>query len=268
MSSYRIEGAVVITGASSGIGAAFAERLARRGSPLILVARDADRLNTLAARLRTETGQTVEVLTADLGNETQLSKVEHRLRSDKTIGGLINNAGLGLLGDLAGTDPSRIASALALNVGAFTRLATAAAEAFLERRAGLIVNIGSVLALAPERAHPVYAGCKGYVLAFTQSLQQQISDQGVRVQAVLPGATRTEIFDRAGQSVNDIAPDRLMEVGDLVDAALAGLDQGERVTIPSLPDLADWEHLDQARRQLGPNLSRRRPAERYSIQTA
>jgi short-subunit dehydrogenase len=263
--NYQPPGSVVVTGASSGIGAVYADRLARRGCGLILVARDEGRLEVLADRLRQVCRQPVEVFVSDLADRAQSARLETRLRDDDTIGGLINNAGVGLLGPLVGSDPAQIEAALQLNVLAFTRLASAAASAFVSRQAGLIVNIASGLAFASERANPVYAASKAYVLTFTQSLHAQIGQHGVRLQVVLPGATRTEIFDRAGGSVNNVPEDMLMETADLVDAALAGLDQGELVTIPSLPDAAAWEELDRARILVGRDVSHKRPADRYRL---
>ena len=122
-----------------------------------------------------------------------------------------------------------------------------------------------MLGLAPERTNAVYAASKAFVLVFTQSLNQEIGGPGVRLQAVLPGATRTEIWGRAGRDVDSLPPEIVMEVGEMVDAALAGFDAGELVTIPSLPDSADWEALEAARLRLGPNLSHRYAARRFKV---
>jgi short-subunit dehydrogenase len=256
-------GAALITGASAGIGAVYAERLARRGHDLVLVARNAARLETLAARLRQETGRAVEVLAADLQRRDDLLRVERRLREDARIALLVNNAGIAQAGPVAGADPDRLEAMVQLNVLALTRLAAAAATGFKARGAGTLVNIASVLGLAPERFNGVYAGSKAFVLALSQSLDAELRGTGVRVQAVLPGATRTAIWESAGVDIATLPPEMVMEVDEMVDAALAGLDAGELVTIPSLPDAADWERLDTARLSLGPNLSRNHAAERY-----
>ena len=256
---------ILITGASTGIGATYAERLARRGHGLVLVARDAVRLEALAARLRGEAGVHVEVLAADLTAKADLLRIERRLREDATIDGLVNNAGVASLGPIAGGDPDRLEAMVELNVLAMTRLAAAAATAFAARKRGTIINIGSVLGLAPERTNAVYAGSKAFVLAFTQSLNQEIGASGVRVQAVLPGATRTDIWEKAGRPVASLPPEMVMEVAEMVDAALAGFDAGELVTIPSLPDPADWAALEEARLRLGPNLSRSQAAGRFKV---
>ena len=264
MTTPPLSGRAVVTGASSGIGAVYADRLARRGHALLLVARDQRRLDALAARLAGETGVDVETLPADLTQPGQLDRVEARLRDDAGIDVLVNNAGVGIEGPLVGADPDRLDVMIALNVGAVTRLAIAAATAFAARRRGLIVNIGSVLALAPERFNSSYSGTKAYVLNLSQGLHAELQPFGVRVQAVLPGATRTELWERAGIAIDSLPDAMLMGVDEMVDAALAGLDQGELVTIPSLPRLADWHAFDAARQHLGPHLSLKHAAPRYT----
>jgi short-subunit dehydrogenase len=256
-------GTALITGASTGIGAVYADRLARRGYDLVLVARDEARLSALAERLHSETGRKVEWLKADLTVKADLAQVEQRLRDDKSLTLLVNNAGMSVSGTLVEGDIDRFQTMLELNVIAPTRLAAAAARNFVTRKTGAIVNIASVLALAPELFNGSYSGTKAYVLNLSISLQKELEAAGVRVQAVLPGATRTEIWARAGVDVGGFPPEMVMEVDDMVDAALAGFDQGELVTIPSLPDQADFERYTAARLALGPNLSRNAPAERY-----
>lgn len=256
-------GTALVTGASSGIGATYADRLARRGYDLLLVARDKQRLTTLADRLTAETGVRATVLAADLTLPADRLKVEQALHGDSSISLLLNNAGMAVNGSLVEADIDAVETMISLNVTAPTRLAAAAARAFSARGAGTIINIASVLALAPEMFSGSYSGTKAYLLNLSISMQQQLTPLGVRVQAVLPGATRTEIWDRSGASVDALPAEMLMEVGDLVDAALAGLDMGEAVTIPSLPSLDVWAQMDAARRSLAPHLSLRLPAERY-----
>ncbi|EWY41458.1 AraC family transcriptional regulator [Skermanella stibiiresistens SB22] len=258
-------GTALVTGASSGIGATYADRLARRGHDLILVARDKTRLETLAERLRAEAGVTVEVLDADLTAPADLRRVERRLRDDAAITLLVNNAGMAVTGPLAGADMDGLETMIQLNLVAATRLAGAAVDGFLPRGRGVIVNIASVLALAPEMFNAVYSATKAYLLSFTQTLDTELRDSGVRVQAVLPGMTRTEIWERSGIDAATLPPEMIMGVDDMVDAALKGLDMGEVVTIPALPDIADWEAFVTARRKMGPNLSRSHPAARYGI---
>jgi short-subunit dehydrogenase len=253
----------MVTGASTGIGAVYAERLARRGHDLILVARNVARLEERAAHLRSRTGRKVELMPADLQQPGELLRVEQRLRDDRQIAMLVNNAGIALAGPVADADPARLEAMVQLNILAAMRVAVAAAAGFKARGGGTVVNIASVLALAPERFNAVYAASKAFVLAFTQGLDAELRGSGVRFQAVLPGATRTALWASAGVDVESLPPEMLMDADDMVGAALAGLDAGELVTIPSLPDAADWDRMDAARLALGPNLSRQHPAERY-----
>ncbi|GAB3101592.1 SDR family NAD(P)-dependent oxidoreductase [Lysobacter terrae] len=254
----------LVTGASSGIGAAYADRLARRGYDLVLVARNRERLQELAERLEQQSGVNVELLQADLADPSQLSLIEQRLSEDADIDLLINNAGISNGGTFATASRQQIDAILALNVLAVTRLAAAAGARFARQRAGTIVNIGSVTALLPEQFEPIYLATKAYVLALSQAIQRELAPDGVRVQVVLPGATRTEIWERSGRKLEELPQEILMDVDDMVDAALAGLDMGETVTIPSLPDPADWQAFTKARLNLAPNLSRSKPAARYT----
>ena len=263
MNTLIHKGTALITGASSGIGAVYADRLARAGYDLILVARRADRLHTLARELTDRTGRSIETIAADLTQPGDLAEVETVLRTDASITLLVNNAGVGATAPLLQSDIADMDRMITLNVGVLTRLAYAAAPAFVARGKGTIVNIASIVALAPELLNGVYGGTKAFVLAFSQSLQHELADKGVRVQAVLPGATATDFWDVAGTPVAHLPSDIVMPVHALVDAALAGLEQGELVTIPSLPELSDWTAFDQARKTLAPKLSRSVPAARY-----
>lgn len=260
MSKY---GKALITGASSGIGATYAERLARRGYDLLLVARDLTRLQEMAASLAAKYGVKVDVLKADLTSKADLQTVEDRLRSDAEISLLVNNAGVASNGTLAEADLEQAERLIQLNVVALTRLAAVAAAQFSAAGRGAIVNIASVVALAPEMFNAVYSASKAYVLSLTQTLHGEVAAKGVQVQAVLPGVTRTEIWERSGIDESKLPAEMIMEVGEMVDAALAGFDQGELITIPSLPDAADWQAFVAARGALGPNLSRNSAASRY-----
>lgn len=263
MSKQHDKGIALITGASSGIGATYAERLARRGYDLLLVARDLQRLEALGARLAQENGVKVEVLRADLTDRADLRIVEQRLRSDAAISLLVNNAGVAMNGTLAEADLDKVEQLIQLNVVALTRLSAAAAANFGAVGRGAIINLASVVALVPEMFNAVYSASKAYVLSLTQTLHGELGKSGVQVQAVLPGVTRTEIWERSGMDATQLPPEMIMEVGEMVDASLAGFDQGELVTIPSLPDAADWQALVGARAKLGPNLSRNSAAARY-----
>jgi short-subunit dehydrogenase len=256
-------GTALVTGASSGIGAVYADRLARRGHDLILVARDGARLDTLAERLRAGTGRNVEVVPADLTNSADLTRIHDRLATDAAITVLVNNAGMSLNGGLLDNGPDTLQRIIALNITAPTLLASAAGKAFSQRGAGAIINIASVLALAPEAFDGVYSGTKAYILNLSLSLAQTVKDKGVRVQAVLPGATRTEIWERSGKDIDAFPQEMVMDAGDLVDAAQVGFDKGETVTIPPLADETQWTAYNNARLAMGPNLSRRDVAARY-----
>jgi short-subunit dehydrogenase len=268
MNETTHKGTALITGASSGIGAVYAERLARRGFDLILVARNRTRLDALANRLSTATGRAVEVVAADLGQKEDVRRVETILRTDASITMLVNNAGIGGAAPLLQSNVDQMEAMIDLNVTALTRLTYAVVPQFVQRGAGTIVNIASIVAVAPEVLNGVYGGSKAFVLAFSQSLKHELADKGIRVQAVLPGATRTEFWDVAGHPVENLPQGMVMSVDHLVDAALAGLDQGEFATVPSLPEAADWQTLEAARVALGPNLSRSVPAARYGLNGA
>lgn len=253
----------LVTGASTGIGAVYADRLARRGHDLILVARDTARMQALADRLSAETGRSIEVLPADLTDGDDLDRVARRLATDEAITLLVNNAGMSLNGGLLDNEAPQIERLIALNITAPALLAAAAGKAFKARGKGAIVNISSVLAFVPEMFDGTYSGTKAFVLNLSLSLAQQLEPLGVRVQAVLPGATRTEIWERAGKDVDSFPPEMVMGADDLVDASLAGFDKGETVTIPPLADVGLYQAYDAARLAMGPHLSKREVAERY-----
>ena len=265
-SATSLKGTALITGASTGIGAVYADRLARRGYDLILVARNNDKLKTLASSLNSATGRAVDTIAADLTNATDLRKVEERLRSDRSITALVNNAGFGATASLVDSKIDDMENMIDLNVTALTRLTYASLPGFLARKKGVIINISSIAALAPELLNGVYSGTKAYVLNLTQSLHKEVKDKGIQVQAVLPGATASEFWDRAGIGGHQNLPEQIvMSSEEMVDASLAALDSGELVTIPALPDVADWEKVDAARVALGPNLSRKHSAKRYGV---
>ncbi|XHS80347.1 SDR family NAD(P)-dependent oxidoreductase [Burkholderiaceae bacterium UC74_6] len=256
-------GVALITGASSGIGAVYADRLARRGHDLILVARDLTKLQALADRITRSTGRRVDFIGADLTTLDGMRHVSQVLESDTRITVLVNNAGVGATQPLVDSEVNRLCKMIQLNVTALTRLTHAVAPAFVARGGGTIINIASIVALAPELLNSVYAASKSFVLTFSQALQHELGPKGVQVQAVLPGATSTDFWNVAGTPVHKLPPQIVMPVEEMVDAALAGLDRHELITIPSLPDAQDWERFDAARRALGPNLSHSQAAERY-----
>jgi len=244
------KGTALITGASSGIGAVYADRLARQGYDLILVARSRGRLNALAKHLSDKTGRSVEVVAADLTNKADSLRVEQILRNDASITLLVNNAGVGGVMPLLASPVDDMAAMVSLNVTALMRLAYAAVPGFVARGAGTVVNIASIVAIAPEILNGVYGGTKAFVLALSQSMQHELADKGVRVQAVLPGATATDFWSEAGNPVENLPQEIVMSAEDMVDAALAGLAAGETVTIPGLHDGSQWDRHEAQRKTL------------------
>ena len=261
MSLREMQRTALVTGASSGIGATYAAQLARRGHGLVLVARDAARLDALAHRLHAEAGVAAEALPADLTQPEGVAAVERRLRQDPSIAMLVNNAGLGPTGPALASDPAQLDRMLALNVVAAHRLALAAARAFLGRGGGTIVNIASVVALAPGLFPPSYVASKAFVLALTESLAAETAGRGLRLQAVLPGLTRTEIFERAGHDIGRLDPEMVMEAEEM-SRGLSGLDQGELVT-SLLPEGGALGGPGGGAQCARPDLSRRHAASRY-----
>ena len=243
MSEISAPGIALITGASAGIGAVYADRLARRGHDLILVARNEERLNALAARLASETGRSVQAVPADLGSK----------------------AGLAPLVD---ADVDKMEEMIALNVTALTRLTYAAAPRLAARGSGTIINIASIVGISPEALNGVYGATKAYVIAFTHSLQHELAAKGLRIQAVLPGATATDLWEKAGRHHRHLPKQIVMSAEDMVDAALVGLDRGELVTIPPLQDEDEWTRWEAARRTLSQRFGHAVPAPRYGLAAA
>jgi uncharacterized protein len=268
MTQPKSRGTALVTGASAGIGATYADRLAKRGHDLILVARDAARLEALATRLRAETGVNVEVFRADLTDPADLARLEDRIAHDDAIDLVVNNAGAAVSGGFLDNTSDQIEGLIKLNTVSVAHLTHAAAKAFAGRSHGTIVNVSSVVGLMHEYGGAVYGATKAFVTYLTQAVAHELAGTGVRLQAVLPGATRTEIWERSGRDPATLDPARTMDADELVDAALAGLDAGELITIPSLPDPADWEAFQAARTVLLPNLSKAHPAARYGVRVA
>jgi uncharacterized protein len=259
------KGTALVTGASTGIGAVYADRLAQRGYDLVLVARNAEKLNQVAQQIRTQTQRKVEVIQADLTKPADVRKITDRLATDSSLTALVNNAGMAVGSKLIESDLDLLDEMIQLNITAFTRLGVAAAKSFAARSHGLIINIGSVVALAPELLNGVYSGTKAFVQNFSTALRNELVDKGVTVQVVLPGATATPLWGRAGVDINDLPAEWVMTTEDMVDASLAGLDQGEFATIPALPNIGDFEAYEKARLALAPNLSHKYPADRYGV---
>jgi short-subunit dehydrogenase len=273
MSSSRSRPLALITGASSGIGATFAERLARDGYDLILVARRRDRLEALAARLRDEAGAEAEPLAADLADAEALSQVEAQVAGDERLALLVNNAGFGGYRPFVEVEPKIVDELIAVHVRAVTRLTRAALPGMVRRGKGAVINIASLLALSgalppnplPYRA--VYAGAKAFILAFTEALSGELGQSGVRVQACLPGLVDTEYHAVAGRDLSKMPP--MMHAADVVAASLAALSNAEVVCVPGLDDASLLERLADVRRTVLMSANRPALAQRYrsSIET-
>ena len=261
----RTPSTALVTGASSGIGAAYARRLAARGHDLILVARRAERLETLAAELTQNFGVKVRPVIADLATDAGTAEIAAILAEDASIDMLINNAGISRLGATLDLPRAALDDMVAVNITALTRLTHAALPGFVARNRGTIVNIGSVLAFRAPPIASAYSGTKAYVLLFSSGLQEELKDTAVRVQAVLPAGVATEIYDGTILPLEQIPAELVMAVDAMVDAALAGLDRGERVTLPSVGDLDLWTRYAEAQDQLFAASQTGSPAPRYGV---
>jgi short-subunit dehydrogenase len=241
----------LVTGASSGIGLAFAERLAKDGHDVVIVARRKERLVALAERLRVEHKASSEVLVADLASVEGLAAVEKRCaRGDLSL--LVNNAGVGRYKPFATLEPGAIDELVRIHIHGPTRLVRAVLPGMIQLKGGAVVNVASLLALSgtlppspmPHRA--VYAGAKAYLLAFTQTLSHEVGPQGVRVQVLLPGIVETEFHDDLGPNRGGLPPG--MKAHDVVQASLVALEKGEVVCIPPLEDASVFERVGESQR--------------------
>lgn len=260
----KAKGTALITGASNGIGAIYADRLARQGYDLILVARTAEKLERVARNIRESTGRTIETLTADLRNAADLRRIEARISNDRRIDVLVNNAGVGSTARALDADVDAMSAMISLNVEALMRLSYAAVPAFVARGRGTIINIASIVAVTPELLNGVYGASKAFVLALSQSLRHELEGTGVEVQVVLPGATATDFWDVAGTPIEHLPDEIVMPAEAMVDAALAGLAHGEFATIPGLHDETRWNAFEAARLVMADELSTSTPAARYA----
>jgi len=228
----------LVTGASAGIGAAFAERLARDQYDLVLVARSQDRLEALAKRIRDQRGMEVEVLPADLTSPADLRRVEQALATDARLELLVNNAGVGTFGAFAELDPDREEMEIRLNVIALVRLARAALPVMLARGHGSIVNLSSLAGWQPCPHNATYGATKAFVNSFTEALHEELRGTGVKVQALCPGFTRTEFQERAGIDTSSLPDFAWMEPEAVVEASLEGLRRGEVLCVPGVQNKA------------------------------
>jgi uncharacterized protein len=266
MSESTSKKIAVVTGASSGIGAVYADRLAARGYDLIVVARRADRLAALSEKiLKTYAGTRVEVIAADLAMESDLVCVEKVLATNSAVHVLVNNAGLARLAPIGRAPVQQSLAQIALNITSVARLTHAVLPALLSRNDGVIVNIASVLAIHSLPISSVYSGTKAFVLNFSRGLQDELAGSGVKVQVVLPASTATEIWDATGLPLSALDQDTVMTAENLVDAALAGLDKGEAITWPTVADASLWDMYDAARSTLFAATQTGKPAARYNV---
>jgi short-subunit dehydrogenase len=246
----------LVTGASSGIGAAFAERLARDGHDLLIVARRRDRLEELARRLEEPYGISVDIMAVDLTDPSSLRSVEKRAAEDIALELLVNNAGFGGYMPFVALDPDRAEELIHLQVVALTRLTRAALPGMVARGRGAIINVSSRLALSASLSSPhlpkrtTYAAAKAYISAFSQLLQIELEGTGVRVQALCPGIVRTEFHERMGMDPARLPAEMVMKAEDVVEASLVGLHRGEVVCIPALDDPGLLTRLSESERQV------------------
>jgi len=217
----------------------------------------------IAEHLRRDTGVAIDIMPADLTSSDDVSAIEAKLRHDTSIGVLINNAGAALSGAFETQPTEAVAGLVALNTTSLARLTSAIAPRLVAAGEGAIVNIGSVVGLAPEFGMSVYGATKAFVLFLSQSLALELGPKGIYVQAVLPSATRTEIWSRSGMTDVDLSG--MMDVGEMVDAALLGFDRRETVSIPPLEDETLWSAFDLARLAMLPGFRQGQPASRYRI---
>jgi uncharacterized protein len=263
-------GLAMVTGASSGIGEAYAERLARDRWDLLVVARRRDRLEELAERIEDAHGVAVGVIEADLSRPEDVERVAKELAGAR-VDMLINNAGLAHYMPFAELPPERPRELIELNVTAPVMLSRAAVPGMIERGSGSIINIASLLAFSglvdapflPKRA--IYAATKSFLVTFSELLAQEVLPLGVRVQVVCPGVVRTEFHSRQGMDMSEVPR---MEPDDVVDASLADLADGVLVSVPGLDDPDVLTRLEAAAQEL---VSFARTAElpaRYASQDA
>ena len=259
----------LVTGASSGIGAAFAERLANDGYDLIIVARRRDRLDDLAVKIQQRHSVKVEALIADLTKPAALRTVEKRLADESALEMLVNNAGFGGYMPFVELDPDKAEELINLKVLAVTRLTRAALPGMLAHGRGAIINVSSRLAFSaplgsgqlPKRA--VYAGANAYINAFSQLVQSELAGTGVQVQTLCPGVVATEFHSHVGADTSRFPAAIVMQAEDLVDASLKGLKLGEAICIPAMEDENLLAQIQESQKLFFENTRGSTPATRY-----
>ncbi len=258
-------GVAVVTGASAGIGKVYAERLAKEGYDLFLVARRADRLGAIAKDLAQHYGVQVKTQAADLGDAAQLETVARAISENDQITLLVNNAGTSFVGPLDSASVDQLNTLVNINIVALTRLAMAVLPGFKKRNHGALVNIGSVLGFDGYPYTPIYGATKAYVQNLSKALQAELAGTDVVVQLVTPAATVSEIWDVQGFPLSNVDPNIVMSTEDMVDAALVGLEQKEKVTAPSVQDEAALtKYFDAGSALFAASQQTGKPAPRYT----
>ncbi len=263
MSATSSKGTAIVTGATAGIGKVYADRLAKRGYNLILVARREERLNEIAKSLQTTYKIKAEGVVADLSLDSDIQKIANLIETDSSITLLVNNAGIATLAPVTDISLSELEAMNDINVKALVTLSYAALKKFKERNKGIIINIGSVLSFFSLPISSIYSGTKGYVMNFTRGLQAEVNDTNVFIQLVLPASTATELWDLSGIPLVNLNQETVMSAEHLVDAALKGLDDKELVTLPSVEDKNLWDAFDAARIKLFAATQTGKVASRY-----
>lgn len=251
----------LVTCASCAVGLTYADRLARRGYDLLLLASAGDRPFSLARTLRAENGVEVNVMVGDISTNRYLDEVDALLNKGAGFDVVLNSLGLQPGKSLAEERPTELDRQIAMNIRAYARISAAASRSMAQRRRGAIINVTSAIGLAPELAAGANGASRAFVMALTRSMQNELLPHGVYVQLVLVAATRTEVWSPPNRELETLPG--MMTVADLVDAALVGFDRSEAVTIPSLADTRRLKSFDRARTQLLDNLVNSEPVRRY-----
>jgi len=222
----------LITGASSGIGEAFARQLAAEGTDLVLVARRLDRLKQLAEELESDRLD-IEVLVADLSDREATQRVVQRLEDNSmAVDLLINNAGFGTVGDFIEQDPEIESTMIGVNVTALNRLAHAAGSAMAARGRGGILNVSSIAGFSPSPKSATYGATKAFVTSFSEALNIELGPQGVAVSCLCPGLTETEFQEKANYSPSALPKAFWQSAEQVAAAGLAGISGGTAVIVP------------------------------------